>query len=203
MARVATSLIVLAGGESWRFGSPKALALWRGKRLIDHLVERLRRFADTTVIVTNPLPGGPPWPGDKVLYDDRSLPAGPLRGIVRGLPECTAEWAWVVATDTPLVSIDLLGALRREARAGDVAVTPLWDGVRQPLVACWETAAAPQLAELLRAGEHSPGAALDRLGCRTFPLERCRQIDPTGMSFFNVNTPRDLEELDRLASEGE
>jgi molybdopterin-guanine dinucleotide biosynthesis protein A len=198
MSRLPTSLVVLAGGESRRFGSPKALVNWRGKRLIDHVVERLGPLSEITIVVTNPMPLEPNWPGDKVVYDDKSLPAGPLRGIVRGLAESPADWAWVVACDTPLVMGELLQALRREAKPGDVAVTPIWRELRQPLVACWEKAAAAALAGVLRAGEHSPGAALDRLGCRPYPAERCRKIDPEGRSFFNVNTAGDLAELDRL-----
>jgi molybdopterin-guanine dinucleotide biosynthesis protein A len=202
MDRRGTSLIVLAGGESRRFGSPKALALWRGKRLIDHVFDRLSPHSEKTITVTNPLPQEPDWPGDAVLRDDPSLPAGPLRGIVRGLAECESEWAWVVSCDTPLVMIELLSALRDEARPGDVAVTPVWRGLAQPLVACWEAAAAPALKEILEAGEHSPGAALGRLGRRPFPEEACGAIDPKGASFFNVNTPEDLEGLDRLAPAG-
>ena len=198
MARSSTSVIVLAGGDSRRFGSPKALALWRDKRLIDHVVERLAPHAEATILVTNPMPAEPPWPGDHIVHDDRSLPAGPLRGIVAGLNLCATDWAWVVACDTPLVTVELLTAIRREARPGDVAVTPVWRERVQPLAACWEVAAAPALVEILNAGEHSPRAALDRLGCRLFPAELCGEIDPEGRSFFNVNTPADLAELDRL-----
>ena len=62
MARLVTSVVVLAGGGSSRFGSPKALVQWRGKRLIDHVIERLGPFGDTTILVTNPLPEEPVWP---------------------------------------------------------------------------------------------------------------------------------------------
>ena len=198
MPQLTTSVIILAGGGSRRFGSHKALAEWRGKRLVDHVAERIGSMGNITILVTNPLPEEPDWPGDKVVYDDRSKPAGPLRGIVRGLAECSADWAWVVSCDTPLVSRELLREMRSEAHPGDIAVTPVWRGLRQPLVACWEKAARSALAEVLSSGEHSPGAALDGLGCKLFSEERCREFDPDGRSFFNVNTPEDLVELDRL-----
>jgi molybdopterin-guanine dinucleotide biosynthesis protein A len=191
-------LIVLAGGESRRFASTKALAVWRGRRLIDHVVDRLCSLGSETFLVTSPTAPDAEWPVDKVVQDDPTLPAGPLRGIVAGLGACADEWAWVVACDTPLVKADLLAAVRRAARPGDIAVTPEWQGRCQPLVACWERAAVGALAEILRAGEHSPLGALDRLGHRSFPAARCRKIDPDGRSFFNVNTPEDLLELDRL-----
>ena len=195
MSRSLTSLVVLAGGESRRFGSPKALVRWHGARLVDQVVARLGPLADRTILVTNPLPEEPEWPGDKVIRDDPSLPAGPLRGIIAGLNECAADWAWVVACDTPLISVELMRALRREARPGDVAVAPLWQDRLQLLTACWEKAAAPALTEALEAGEQSPRHVLESLGCRTFTAERCHKIDPEGRSFFNVNTPEDLAGL--------
>lgn len=198
MDRETTDLVVLAGGESRRFGSPKALAMWRGARLIDHVVARLGPLACTVVVVANPLPEEPFWPGDKVVRDNPAMPAGPLRGVVAGLEECAAAWALVVACDTPLVSPQLLLALRKEARTGDVAVAPIWNERLQPLVACWEKAAAPALAQALAAGEHAPGRALESLGYKPFPADRCLKIDPDGGSFFNVNTPEDLAGLDRL-----
>lgn len=195
MARQPTSLVVLAGGESRRFGSPKALAEWRGKRLVDHVVERLAPLADRTVLVADPRSEETQWPGDIVVTDDPSLPSGPLRGIVAGLSQCSSDWAWVIACDTPLISPALMTALRDEAIAGDIAVAPLWDGRLQLLAACWETAASPELAKALASGEQSPRRALEALGCRVFPAERCREIDPEGKSFLNVNTPEDLAGL--------
>jgi molybdopterin-guanine dinucleotide biosynthesis protein A len=196
MPRPLTDLVVLAGGESRRFGSPKALAPWRGKRLVDHVVDGLSPLAAKTIVVTNPLPEDPGWPGDKVVEDNPSLPAGPLRGIVAGLRECRAEWAWVVACDTPLISPELMSAVRETARRGDVAVAPLWEGRLQLLAACWEVAAAAALEKALKGGEQSPRRALESLGCVEFSAEKCREIDPEGRSFLNVNTPDDLAALD-------
>jgi molybdopterin-guanine dinucleotide biosynthesis protein A len=196
-------VIVLAGGESRRFGSTKALAMWRGRRLIDHVVDRLRPLGGPTLLVTVPAAPDTAWPVDRVVYDDPALPASPLRGIISGLRECTTDWAWVVACDAPLVEADLLAALRREARPGDVAVIPVWQGRRQPLVACWERAAADALAEILSTGERAPLRALERLGHRSFPAVRCREIDPDGRSFVSVNSPEDLLALDRLVPLGD
>jgi molybdopterin-guanine dinucleotide biosynthesis protein A len=73
----------------------------------------------------------------------------------------------------------------------------MWQDRLQLLAACWEKAAAPSLGKALASGEQSPRRALNALGCRVFPADRCREIDPTGNSFLNVNTPEDLAALER------
>jgi len=197
------SAVVLAGGRSTRFGSPKALAVWRGKKLVEHVLDVLRPIARELVLVTGPETEVEGACADVVARDDPSLPAGPLRGLVAGLRSCTRPWAWVVACDNPLVEPRLLLSLRREARPGDTAVVPLWRGRREPLVACWEVEAAARLERILRAGEHSPGGALDALGYRPFPEEKWRRLDPQGRSFYNVNTREDLAALEELVGGNE
>ena len=46
--------IVLAGGQSKRFGEPKALALRRGKPFLFYSVEALRPIVDQVVVVAQP-----------------------------------------------------------------------------------------------------------------------------------------------------
>lgn len=192
---MSTSAIVLAGGDARRFGTDKARARWTGRRLVDHVVAVLRPLSEKIILVTQAERRAESWPADQVVCDDPTLPAGPLRGLVRGLVACHGTHAWVVACDAPRLQSELLLALRRECRPQDLAVLPVWEGRPQPLVACYAAAAAEPLAELLADGEHSPLRALATLGYRALPEKRCRQLDPEGLSFINVNSPADLERL--------
>ncbi len=41
---VSTAALILAAGESKRFGAPKQLAAWQGRPLLEHVVERVGRW---------------------------------------------------------------------------------------------------------------------------------------------------------------
>ncbi|MFH1844582.1 MAG: NTP transferase domain-containing protein [bacterium] len=197
-----TGAILLAGGESRRFGSDKASTLWRGKPLLRHVADTLRPLCSELVVVTGPdtpLADDLATVGDKTVRDDPNLPAGPLRGLVRGLQEIRAPWTWVVACDAPVPQPALLLALRHAAAAataGCLAVIPQWDQRMQPLLACYSLAALEPLTAALTTGEQAPIQALAGHEYEIFSKAACRRFDPAGLSFLNVNTPEDLARLD-------
>ena len=70
---------ILAGGQSRRFGSDKALALYKGQPLLDHAAASLRPHVAALAVV------GRDWPG-LVRIDDFPEPGlGPLGGLCGAL----------------------------------------------------------------------------------------------------------------------
>jgi molybdopterin-guanine dinucleotide biosynthesis protein A len=70
---------ILAGGRSSRFGSDKALAEFRGKPLLAHVLDAMAPQVDACVVV------GRDWP-DLLRIDDRPGPGfGPLGGVCAAL----------------------------------------------------------------------------------------------------------------------
>ncbi len=195
-----TGAVVLAGGESRRFGSDKPDAAWRGRDLLAHVLAAIPEECAHRLLVTRADQALPASADafDAVVHDDPEAPAGPLRGLVRGLAACPADWAWVVACDLPLLRPDLLRLLRRLAEPGDSAVIPRWDDRLQPLCALYARAAAPALAAALNAGERTLRGAVATVGFRPVPASELRAVDPRGESFVNVNTPRELSALPDL-----
>ena len=127
---------------------------------------------------------------------------GPLAGVLAGLEFARAQGlddALSLSVDSPFAPPDL--ALRlRQARAGagaDIAVAAS-GGRRHHVVALWPV----RLAEALR-------AALAVEGLRKVEsfVERWQVVEvewPTAPldPFFNINTPEDLAEAERLAGSG-
>lgn len=70
---------LIAGGQSRRFGSDKALALIDGKPLIAHVIEALEPQVDQMVIC------GREWPGLPGIADRPAADQGPLGGICAAL----------------------------------------------------------------------------------------------------------------------
>jgi molybdopterin-guanine dinucleotide biosynthesis protein A/2-polyprenyl-3-methyl-5-hydroxy-6-metoxy-1,4-benzoquinol methylase len=100
--------VLLAGGASTRFGSPKSEAVFDGETLFDRAWRVLGEACDERLVVG---PGGLADPG-----------TGPVAAIAAGLRAATHDLAVVVPVDMPLLTADALRALAAGCR--DAAVGP-------------------------------------------------------------------------------
>ena len=73
-------------------------------------------------------------------------------------------------------------------------VVPRWGGRVQPLLAVYRRSILPQLEAQIASSELRASALLDKVRTRTVDEEEMRALDPEGLSFFNMNTPRDYHD---------
>ncbi|MBA2462107.1 MAG: molybdenum cofactor guanylyltransferase [Actinobacteria bacterium] len=104
--------VLLVGGASTRFGSPKALARFGGETLAERAWRILGEACDERLAVGKP--GELELPFD-VLADGLDVRA-PIAGVIAGLRAATHDVAVFLPVDCPLVTPELLRALG-EARA--------------------------------------------------------------------------------------
>jgi molybdopterin-guanine dinucleotide biosynthesis protein A len=112
--------VVLCGGESSRFGSDKALAIWRDKALVDHAIETLRPLCGSIVLLAGRSPHrfwGRLGDGVEVSSDPGKGPAEALRFQLVEKPKPSL----VIAVDMPFLDSDDLRAFL-DAAAGGCAV---------------------------------------------------------------------------------
>jgi molybdopterin-guanine dinucleotide biosynthesis protein A len=188
---MAVSGIVLAGGESKRLGAEKALLDFGGSTLLEITVERLREVT-ADIVVACGQGKRPSWPSvDAQMVLDRSEGRGPLAGLDAGLRRIANEAAVVVACDMPFLNPALLALLagRLETHA---AVVPMFDGRYHALHAVYSQRCLPFVEDLLLKG----GSMRDLLAAvdtRVVPEVEVREVDPAGLSCFNLNVTADLE----------
>jgi molybdenum cofactor guanylyltransferase len=177
VARPRLTGVLLVGGASTRFGSPKALARFDGETLAERAWRTLGEACDERVAV------GKEGDGLELpfaLADDGSDVRAPLAGIVAGLRAAPTDVAVMLPVDAPLITPELLRALA-EACA-DVAVTHTG-----PLPAAFRKTALPVLERRLadqRLALHEAFAELDT-----------RRIEVDETLLANVNTPDELRRL--------
>ncbi len=192
---------VLAGGQSSRMGSDKALIELDGQPLVVHALNILRSVGLTATIAGawSDLSDYAP------LIDDAGL--GPLSGICAALASTSAEFAVFLPVDMPFLPPSLISVLLLRASLTQSAVTvPSVNGFAQtfPCV-IWRTA-LPALQSELDAGNdgcfsafRAAAAHLDEpftvLSIEN--LVQAGQIErpdnlPAAFWFQNVNTPVDL-----------
>ena len=154
--------ILLVGGASTRFGSPKELAEYGGETLADRAWRLLGNVCDERLVVGR---GGLADPG-----------TGPVAAIAAGLRVAAHELAVVIPVDMPLLTPAALGLLADACRAAAVAqLGPLPCAVARRALPAFETderrlravldsldTARIELDERLLANVNTP-ADLDRL----------------------------------------
>ena len=201
----AVAAILLAGGLSTRMGGgDKPLKPLGGRPVLAHLLDRLRPQAAALAISANGDPARFGRFGLPVIGDTVPGRAGPLAGILAGM-----EWAarlpgvghvLSVPADTPFVPQDLVARLRPAAGATMRGVAISASGGRtHPPIALWPVALRGELARFLEedAGRKVSAFAMrqDAAICPFGPVRiGGRDVDP----FFNINTPADMEEAERL-----
>ncbi|MCB2078344.1 MAG: molybdenum cofactor guanylyltransferase [Novosphingobium sp.] len=162
---------VLAGGQSSRFGSDKALAELNGRTLLVRAVDRLSGWCEHVVVIgreTAPAPTLPDWPRPGM---------GPLGGIAAALHLARDEdydFVLTCGVDSALLPDDLPDLL-------GTAPACLAD---QPVVGIWPSSAVQAIEDLLHSEEkHSMFRFAEMIGARRVK---------TGASPANINTPADL-----------
>jgi len=118
--------ILLVGGASARFGSPKELAEYEGETLADRAWRLLEETCDERLAVG---PGGLADPG-----------TGPVAAIAAGLRAATHELAVVIPVDMPLLTSGALRLLAQACRDAAVAQAgPLPCAVARRMQPAFET----------------------------------------------------------------
>jgi molybdopterin-guanine dinucleotide biosynthesis protein A len=189
--RYAATGIVLAGGASRRMGRDKATLELGGQPLLLRVAETISDLCEELIIAAadrrpRELPGL-----DATWVADPPGAAGPLAGLAAGLAAASHPTAIAVACDMPFLNESLLAHLLDSVQGCDAAV-PLAGGAAQPLHAAYSRSSLSTVEALLRLGAPSMRDLLSRLSVKYVSESRCREFDPEGLSWFNLNTPADL-----------
>ena len=192
--------IVLCGGKTSRFGGEKAHALVGGRRVIDRVLEVAGRVCGRVVAVTSAGKGDLRLPEGVLVVADAFPGTGPLGGICTGLRHAATDLAVVVGCDLPFLNEGLLRFLLGRADGFDAVVPRLADGRAQPLHAVYRRTCLGEMERHLGAGRLSVWRVPAEVRTRYVEEAECRALDPDLLSFFNLNTPDDLAQADRLAT---
>ncbi|MFN3281227.1 MAG: molybdenum cofactor guanylyltransferase MobA [Tabrizicola sp.] len=194
--------VVLAGGRATRMGGKdKGLLPLAGRRLLDHVLDRLVPQVGAVAINANADPTRFAGFGLPVLPDSMPDWPGPLAGVLSGLDWAAARGApaiVTVAADTPFFPRDLVERLVANAAPSGLclALSPDTEGhpQRHPTFGLWPVTLREDLRAALAGGLRKIVAWTDRHGAGS-ALFTSTPFDP----FFNVNTPEDLKRAEELA----
>ena len=194
--------LVLAGGLARRMGGgDKALIVIGGAAILDRVLGLLRPACAEILLNANGDPARFAGYGLPVIPDSVPDFAGPLAGILAGLDWAAVnrpDLAWVASVpgDCPFLPDDLISRLHETRRNAGLPLASARSGDwRHPVVGLWPVALREDLRHaLVEESLHKIEAWTARHGVAIahWPAE---PVDP----FFNVNTPEDTAEAERLA----
>ncbi len=194
------SIAIQAGGGSRRTGNDKALLPLAGMPLIQHVLMHVDDLGDDILITTN-RPQDYAFLGVRLVSDP--VPGlGVLSGLHTALGAAHGAYVLVLACDMPFVSRPLLEHLIGLASQADVVV-PRHGGNFEPLHAIYKVQTClPVIEVALTAGEKRLTSFYTKVHVLPVEGSDLSRLDPRGLSFFNVNTLKDLDQAERILSEG-
>lgn len=166
-------------------GQDKGLVEYRGKPLVDWVIERLRPQVDELLISANRNLDEYSSRGHRVVPD--SLPGfqGPLAGLLAGLQTARHEWLFSVPCDVPHLPGDTVQRLATRA-AGREAVFARDAERDHPAILLLNRACLPKLAAYLESGGRSVKGFLRGLHAASAAF-------PDPAAFKNMNEANQLE----------
>ena len=196
--------MILAGGFSRRFGQNKGLIDLAGKPLILHVVDRMSKVVNETLVVVNSSVQKQKFESllsqkANVIVDKHNAQS-PLVGALTGFESAKGEYSLLLPCDTPFISSQIAQSLL-DTCLNKGAVIPRWpNGYIEPLQAAYNTKSALTAAKkALEQGKLDLRSIIARLrGVRYISTVVLRQMDPKLLTFFNINTLRDLKKAESL-----
>ncbi len=199
--------VILAGGLARRRGGgDKALMELGGETLLARVIARLQPQVGEIVLNANGDLGRFAEFGLPVVADTVAGFAGPLAGILAGMRWAAARGHTHVASaagDTPFFPADLVARLAEaEKTSGQpIALAATNDPERglseHPTFGLWPVDLADNLEESLTVGNMRKIIVwTSRHGCARAVFDEAAEFP-----FFNVNTPEDMVEAERILKE--
>ena len=184
--------VVFCGGTGRRLGGvAKPLIEVAGRPLLAWVLERLRKQVGTVILSGAEGPSYARFDCERV--PDRTPGEGPLSGLATAFEVAGSDWIFTCPGDSPYLAENLVQLLAEDAERAGVAV-PHDGNRRQNLFLLMHRDRAESLVRFFEQGGRAAHRWLDENGIGVTDLSAIAG------SFFNVNTPDDLEAWRRRAT---
>jgi len=189
--------VILSGGLNTRFsGKEKAFIQVGGKRILDRLYRVFSDLFDEIILVTNEPLKYIEWDFNIVtdLFSNRSS----LTGIHAGLFYMKNPFGFFSACDTPFLKKEVVETIVEYIDSNVDLVMPETSSGMEPLCAVYSKRCLKAAEDHLRQNKYKIQLALRKKRIKKIPESILRAADPSLVSFFNINTPQDLDRAEEI-----
>jgi len=186
--------LILAGGKGSRMGGvDKGLQVFRGKRLVDHVYERLLPQVGGVIINANQNQDEYRSFGVRVVSDAIGGFAGPLAGFHAGLSVSKRPFLASVPCDSPFLPNDLVERLynRMNETGAELAVAKTGDQPH-PVFCLMRRGLLDHLGDFLKGGGRKIDAWYATLNVTEVAF------DDQAEAFSNINTREELQSWEKV-----
>jgi len=193
--------VILSGGLAARYdGIEKALLQVGGVRILDRIYEIYRELFDEIILVTNSPEKFLEW--DLLIVADLFPIRSSLTGIHAGLFYATNPHAFISACDTPFLKKEMVETVIGRIEAQIDIVMPETSAGFEPLCAAYSKRCLEAAQNNLEQEKLKITRTFRKSRIKTISEKVLRQIDPELRSFFNINTPGDLQQAEEMILQG-
>ncbi len=185
------SALVLAGGESSRMGTDKALLPWNGTPLLQRVCNTAVNCCSAVFVLT-------PWPeryqslvaASVQLVQERDPHQGPLVALQQGFSFVSSPWILLLACDMPSLDPRILEDWIEKLQHlpnSILAQAPHHENRWEPLCGFYSQHSQPQLQNYIAQGSDSFQGWLQQM-----PVQKLAVNDAIALMLRNCNTPEDM-----------
>lgn len=192
--KLALTGIILSGGKSVRMGVDKAFIKIDGIPIIQRTYDLFSKIFQEIIIVTN----------HKELYsgfqakivNDLITDRGALGGLYTGLFYSAHPYSFCVACDMPFLKESMIRFLLQQVDGFDAIIPKTEDGL-QPLHAIYSKNCLEPIKKLIDQGGYKIIDFYPLIKIKIIEEKEFINLDQTRESFINVNTPKELDHLQK------
>lgn len=199
MRREERSAAILAGGMAKRAGGNEKYFLpFRGKRIIDHILESLNQCCDEILIIARDDVQCERFAtiGGVRCATDIRKGRGPVGGIHSAANAAEGELIFITACDMPCINPSVVNFLFERMAEYDAVIPIRENGYIEPLHAVYrKSTLVDRLKDRSEGSLRSLIAVMDTC---FLPVDELRLFDPELTTFTNINDLKELSLLENL-----
>ena len=185
-------LYLLAGGQSSRFGTDKALAMIDGQPMITRVAAQWAPHASRIVVVAD-RPGKYDACGLPTIADNQPN-LGPIGGLLTALEHCREGWLLLAACDVFVLDAELPRRLLSEIGSENVQAIAFKGTHWETMPALYHCTLLPVVRARLAEGPRSLWQIIEQV------LHVAIPYSPKPALLAQINTPEDLRKFTGLRS---
>ncbi|MDY6912522.1 MAG: molybdenum cofactor guanylyltransferase, partial [Chloroflexota bacterium] len=169
------------------------------KKLLDRVIGHLNELGQEVILVLAQQQSNPcsDCSQQVKIARDQLRGKGPLVGIYSGLKASGDEYSMVVACDMPFLNIGLINYMIGLAPDFDIVIPRVGELV-EPLHAVYSRNCLNIMEKMIGSGNLKISNLLEQTRVRYVEKEEIDRFDPEHLSFFNINTPDDVEKAEKI-----